>query len=149
METALKPKKEFPIIEVPASGKPGWYGGAWCLVWVYAAEGNFLLKGFRLECEDYIKEKGWKGWAIFNLYHSKDRFLRSPSCGYRTIIKTFKCGFDVYSPSFTKSSMITHGRNRRLKPKDFKYAISMKGEKRKGFHYIKRLPQSFIEFKFD
>ncbi|MEK6828917.1 MAG: hypothetical protein AABY15_02240 [Nanoarchaeota archaeon] len=147
METALKPKKEFPVIEIPASGKPDWYGGAWCLVWVYSTEGNFLLKGFRQECADYIKEKGWKCWAIFNLYHSKKDGLWSTGKKYRTIIETFKCGFDVYSPSPIRvSSRRRNSRKRRVKPADFKYAIRINGEKEN--HFIKRLPQVFVDFKF-
>lgn len=136
-------KKEFPIIEVPASGKRDWYGGAWCLVWVYSTEGNFILKGFLSDCKKHIENEGWKCWAIFNLYHTKSfgRFWCPPkdNKGYRTIIYTFKCDFNISSPSFEKSKRTSFRNNCRF------HIYS--GDKKTIF--LKRLPQVFINFNLE
>ena len=48
--------KNYPVIEVPASGKPDWYEGAYSLFFVYSKNnGNFVLKGYRGEVEKYLK----------------------------------------------------------------------------------------------
>ena len=50
-------KKNYPVIEVPASGKPDWYEGAFSLFVVYSKHnGNFILKGYRGEVEKYLKK---------------------------------------------------------------------------------------------
>lgn len=131
--------KEFPIIEVTPSGKSGWMGGAWCLVWVYSTEGNFLLKGFIKECEKYIEDKGWKCWAIFNLYHtSAVPFYKSHKKGqnYRTIIRTYKCGFDISQPSRI---------DKKKSSNDFKFRIYQNGNWRNSI-FVKRLPSQFVNF---
>jgi len=130
----MKDKKEFPVIEVPSSGKSNWAGGAWCLVWVYSTGGNFLLKGFYKECGDYIEEKGWKCWAVFNLYH-KNWLGNSQS---RTIIRNYKCNFEVYSP-------YKYGA---VKNKDLRFKVYPKDET-KEILYLKRLPGQFVEFTFE
>lgn len=135
-----KQKEELPVIEIPASGKPDWYGGAWCLVWVYSTKGNFLLKGFRKECEEYIKSQGWKCWAIYNLYHTKCGFI-GHAYNYRTIIDSYNCGFKIYSPS------------RHRRDKDWKFTIT-KNEVKSGEDSwktrisVKRLPKIFVDFNF-
>jgi len=145
MEKIQKPKQEFPVIEVKASGNPEWMGGAWCLVWVYTTNGNFLLKGFRKECKEYIKEKGWKCWAVFNLYHGKalEKFpyYRRPPAepGYRTIIETFKCDFNIYSPYITTTE--------RMRKEDYRFSVHPKGDKKSL--KLKRLPKQFIDFDFE
>jgi len=121
-------KEKFIEIEVPSSGKKGWYGGAWCTVFVYTSKGNFFLKGYRKECEDFILEKGWKCWAIFEM-HSNGRSRKN--------VETFKTDFNIYSPySFSD----------RKSSKDFKYTVLSKNES--GRLYIKRLPKVFIDFDF-
>lgn len=54
---SLVPKKIYPIIDVPADGKPKWYGGACCMMFVYSKNhGNFILRGFSDEAEKYLKK---------------------------------------------------------------------------------------------
>lgn len=124
-------KKEFEVIEVPSSGKKGWYEGAWCLVFVYSSKGNFLLKGFRKECVEYIKSKNWKCWAVFNLYPN---YL-----GRRTIISTFNCDFEISQPFLI---------SKKRKSEDYKFRIYSKGNWENGI-YIKRLPKKFVNFKVE
>jgi len=131
--------KEFPTIEVTPSGKRNWSGGAWCLVWVYSTEGNFLLKGFIKECEKYIEEKGWKCWAIFNLYHTSAvpfYKLHKKGQNYRTIIQTYKCGFDISQPLRIEKKKSSN---------DFKFRIYQKGNWRNPI-FLKRLPSQFVNF---
>jgi hypothetical protein len=132
-------KKEFEVVEVSPSGKSGWSGGAWCLVWVFSTEGNFLLKGFIKECEKYIEQKGWKCWAIFNLYHTKTvPFYKKDKKGenFRTIIKVYKCDFEISEPTISR---------RNKSSKDFKYKIYKKGNWKNAI-LVKRLPQQFVNF---
>jgi hypothetical protein len=73
--------KNYPVIQVPASGKPVWYGGARAMLFVYSkGHGNFILEGYSKEVEEYLKKNythyfyrytywcngksrgGWKFW---------------------------------------------------------------------------------------
>jgi len=145
MENTQKPKQEFPVIEVKPSGNTTWMGGAWCLVWVYTTNGNFLLKGFLKECEDYIRDKDWKCWAVFNLYHGKSRekfpYYRRPPVepGYRTIIRAFKCDFNIYSPYLYESG--------KKKKEDYRFSVHSKAGGKERLQ-LKRLPKQFVDFDF-
>jgi len=47
--------KKYPIIDVPASGKSNWSGGAFTLCFVYSKyDGNFVLRGYLKEVKDYL-----------------------------------------------------------------------------------------------
>jgi len=129
----MKKKEEFQVIEVPASGKPSWGGGAWCTVFVYSNKGNFFLKGFIRECEEYIKDNNWKCWAIFQLHHGNSHPYGSEK--FRTIIRTFGVGFEISAP-FQLGKRKTH--------KDWKYTVYEKGNWKNKI-YIKRLPKVFRE----
>lgn len=49
--------KKYPVIDVPANGKRGWCGGAYCLCFVYSKyNGNFVLRGYIREVEEYLKK---------------------------------------------------------------------------------------------
>ncbi len=47
--------KKYPIIEVPASGKPNWSGGARTMCFIYSKRGNYIVRGFHKEVMEYIK----------------------------------------------------------------------------------------------
>lgn len=56
-EQALVNNKMYPVIEVPADGKKGVAGGAYCLCFVYSKyRGNFVLKGYHREVQAYLKK---------------------------------------------------------------------------------------------
>ena len=129
----MKKKEELQVIEIPASGKSKWMGGAWCLVFVYSNKGNFLLKGFIQECEDYIKSEKLKCWAFFQLHHGKSYPYGDK---FRTIIRTFGVNFEVSAP-YSSGKRKTH--------KDWKYSVYEKGNWKNKI-YIKRLPKVFREF---
>jgi hypothetical protein len=49
--------KKYPIIDIPADGRAKWYGGAYCLCFVYSKHnGNFVLRGYIREVEEYLKK---------------------------------------------------------------------------------------------
>jgi len=49
--------KKYPEIEIPADGNSGIMGGAYCLCFVYSKyNGNFVLKGYLREVEEYLKK---------------------------------------------------------------------------------------------
>lgn len=48
--------KKYPVIDVRASGKSGWVGGAYMLCFVYSKyKSNFVLRGYNKEVEEYLK----------------------------------------------------------------------------------------------
>jgi hypothetical protein len=50
-------KGRYPIIDVPANGKPRWMYGAYTLCFVYSKHnGNFILRGYRGEVMEYLKK---------------------------------------------------------------------------------------------
>lgn len=62
--------KKYPVIEVPASGKSGWSGGAYCLCFVYSKyKGNFVLKGYYEEVKEYLKKNYTHYFCNFSLWH--------------------------------------------------------------------------------
>ena len=66
---------KYPIIKVPANGKPDWYEGArtWCFV--YSRDnGNFILEGFRGEVEAYLKKNYTHYFCYWSLWsHGQSR----------------------------------------------------------------------------
>ena len=56
-DVALTNNKMYPVIEIPADGKSGMAGGAYCLCFVYTKhKGNFVVKGYVREVEEYVKK---------------------------------------------------------------------------------------------
>jgi hypothetical protein len=60
-------KTKWKEIEIPASGIKSIYQGNWCQVFVYSNKGNFILKGFLREINEFIKKvlipSGYKFFA--------------------------------------------------------------------------------------
>jgi len=65
------PKKELPIIKVPANGHPDWYEGArtWCFVYS-KNHGNFILEGFRGEVEQFLKKNYTHYFCYWSMWHA-------------------------------------------------------------------------------
>lgn len=62
--------KKYPIINVPSTGKPGWSGGAHTLCFVYSKfNGNFVLKGYYKEIQDYLKKNYTHYFCNYSLWH--------------------------------------------------------------------------------
>jgi len=63
------PKKELPIIKVPANGHPDWYESArtWCFVYS-KNNGNFILEGFRGEVEEFLKRNFTHYFCYYSMW---------------------------------------------------------------------------------
>lgn len=62
--------KKYPVIEVPASGKPNWCDGAYTLCFVYSKyNGNFVLKGYMREVKEYLKKNYTHYFYNLSLWH--------------------------------------------------------------------------------
>ena len=62
--------KKYSAINIPADGKRGMSGGAYCLCFVYSKyKGNFVLKGFMREVEEYLKKNYTHYFCNFSLWH--------------------------------------------------------------------------------
>jgi len=62
--------KKYPVIDVPASGKRKWSGGAYTLCFVYSKyNGNFVLKGYHDEVREYLKKNYTHYFCNFSLWY--------------------------------------------------------------------------------
>jgi len=62
--------KRYPIIDVKASGVPTFYGGAYCLCFVYSKyNGNFVLRGYIKEVDEYLKKNYTHYFYNKSLWH--------------------------------------------------------------------------------
>jgi len=63
------PKNEYPIIKVPANGHRDWMEGARTMCFVYSKHhGNFILEGYRVEVEEYLKKNYTKYFCYFSMW---------------------------------------------------------------------------------
>lgn len=61
--------KKYPVIDVPADGKSGMWGGAFCLCFVYSKhKGNVVLKGYMREVEKYLEKNFTHYFCNFSLW---------------------------------------------------------------------------------
>jgi hypothetical protein len=88
----MKNKKiEYPVIEVPASGKSCMDGGAWCFYFMYTKNhGNFILKGYMKEIKAYIKEKGYTHWFAHYVLFCEGKIRHSNWCFWKDSIGIFE-----------------------------------------------------------
>lgn len=63
--------KKYPIIDVPANGKPEWSGGAYTLCFVYSKyNGNFVLRGYYKEVGEYLKKNYTHYFCNMSLWYA-------------------------------------------------------------------------------
>jgi hypothetical protein len=94
-------KKQFDVIEVPKSGKPQWYGGAYTLAFVYSPKGNFLVKGYMREIEEYLDKRFGRYFVRYTMYkhrQHRDIFHFSNACGL--YLGTPRLKHDGYCPRY-------------------------------------------------
>jgi hypothetical protein len=61
--------KKYKIVDIPASGKRGMDGGAFCLCFVYSKNnGNFVLRGYMREVQEYLKKNYTYYFCNFSLW---------------------------------------------------------------------------------
>jgi len=68
--------KKYSAIDIPADGKSGMSGGAYCLCFVYSKyNSNFVLKGYMREVEEYLKKNYthyFCNYSLWNCGQSRD-----------------------------------------------------------------------------
>lgn len=85
--------KKYPIIDIPADGKSGMMGGAYCLCFVYSKyKGNVVLRGYMREVENYLKENYTHYFCNFSLWYRGRN---------RDIWKFWKKDISIYEPMRT------------------------------------------------
>jgi hypothetical protein len=123
--------KNYPIIDVPASGRSEWSEGAYTLAFVYSKyAGNFVVRGYYGEVRAYV-EKHYTHYFVHYTLWSHGRS--------RTILDFWKDNVGIFRPSKSR--------------KDWKYEvrpytgghrdISLEESNAKTFKF-KRLPKRWI-----
>ena len=122
-EKALLSKK-YKLIDVPASGKRDWMGGAYSLTFVYSKYcGNFVLRGYVGDIEEYLKK---------NYTHYFCNKVLFGGYRHRNIWKFWKDGVAIFEPTIDK----------RRKVYERKYRVA------EYSHYYNQEPISNISYKF-
>jgi len=124
--------KKYPVIDVPASGKRSWSGGAYCLCFVYSKhKGNFVLRGYYKEVEEYLKKNYTHYFYNMSLWHR----------GFsRDIWYFWKDNIGLFEPSKRKRK----GVREKFQVRPYSnYETSAEELKEKTFTF-KRLPKRWI-----
>jgi hypothetical protein len=122
-------KKKYPIIKVPANGKPDWYEGARTMCFVYSKQGNFILEGYRGEVDSYLKKNYSHYFCYISMWH------HGQSRGHW---KFWKDDVGIYEPSKTN-------RECKWKYRVIKYdSKSISNRNKKTEIQLKRLPKRWI-----
>ncbi|MFW6243066.1 MAG: hypothetical protein ACOC2W_02810 [bacterium] len=88
----MKAKKSYPVIEVPAHGKPQWDGGAFVMCFVYSKyHGNFILKGYHDEVRTYLRENYTHYFCNYTAFSKLN--------GKRVLWKFWKDNISIFEPS--------------------------------------------------
>jgi hypothetical protein len=97
-------EKELNVIEVPASGKSDWYGGAYCIAFVYSKyKGNFVLKGYVDEVKAYLKNNYTHYFVNLTLWSSH---------GFRSIWDFWKDNYHISQPDRRRVKPVRHYKNK-------------------------------------
>lgn len=117
--------KNYPIIDVPASGKSRWYGGGRVLAFVYSkSNGNFILRGFSNEVQEYLKKNYSHYFYYISFWYS------GMSRGYWSF---WKDAVSLHPPE--KKSRRMNNRNRRFRVRNINTKMELT---------FKRLPKRWI-----
>ena len=126
--------KKYPVINVPAAGKTGWYDGAYCLCFVYSKyNGNFVLKGYYREVKDYLKKN------YTHYFYNMSFWYKGFS---RNVWNFWKKDIGIFEPSIRERKK---GKKTKVRPYSCSYENKFSEEeiKAKTF-YFKRLPKRWI-----
>jgi len=134
--------KKYTVIDVPASGKPTWMGGAYTLCFVYSKNnGNFVLRGYHKEVEEYLKKNYTHYFYNMSLWYQGSN---------RDIWNFWKDGVGIHRPH--RHSRIFKGKDRwkfqvrpytnsRMWDDDYEEKSKLADEKSLWF---KRMPKRWI-----
>ena len=123
--------KKYPIIKVEADGGRGRMGGAYCLCFVYSKyNGNFVLKGYLREVDEYLKKNFTHYFCNKSLWHH----------GFnRDIWDFWKENVGIFRPSRKEKR-----KGEKIEVRPYSNHNTDKVElKKKTFHF-KRLPKHWI-----
>ncbi len=121
--------KKYPVIDVPASGNRDWSGGAYCLCFVYSKyKGNFVLRGYIKEVEEYLKKNYTHYFYNKSLWHHSQN---------RDIWGFWKKDIGIFTASLKEKRKKTQ-----IRPY-YEYEIDEANLKAKTFEF-KRLPKRWI-----
>ncbi len=105
---ALVDNKHYPVMEIPADGKSGMVGGAYCLCFVYTKhKGNFVVKGYVREVEEYVKKNYTHYFYNLSLW-----YLGS----HRDIWHFWKKAANIYQPDKYKKGIDKERLRFRVRP---------------------------------
>jgi len=130
--------KKYPVIDVPSSGKSRWIGGAYTLCFVYSKyKGNFVLRGYMKEVEDYLKKNYTHYFCNFSLW----------SNGFnRDIWRFWKDDIYIFEPErHRRTRIIPNNKKYQVRKYSCSYESEEENKKRKeDALYFKRLPKKWI-----
>lgn len=124
--------KKYPIIDVPSSGKKEWMGGAYSLCFVYSKyKGNFVLRGYAKEVEEYLRKNYTHYFYNITLWHQ----------GFsRNIWKFWKDNVGIFEPDKHKSKY--HKRNYKFSIRYYSDILAENSDNKEII--LKRLPKRWI-----
>lgn len=123
------------VVEVPADGRSGMYGGAYTLAFVYSSKGNMLVKGYMREVEKYIDDNIKSQYFVnFTLYHMGQ---------HRDIWKFWKSGVHIFEGNAFRHSNRPNSKHRKWEFRESSHTRS--GEKKDVKEVkFKRLPNRWV-----
>lgn len=88
-------------IDVPNVTRPGWSGGSYTIAFIYSNKGNYTLKGYYADINEYIKSLNIKYFGNFVLYGSGTsrniwRCSNKNITIWETTLKKCKYGFQFH-----------------------------------------------------
>jgi len=130
--------KKYTVIDVPASGKRTWSGGAYTLCFVYSKNnGNFVLRGYSKEVQEYLKENYTHYFYNLSLWYHGNK---------RDIWYFWKEGIGVHQPH--RRSKIFKGKDKwkfQVRPYTFWHASDeARKEADEKSLWFKRMPKRWI-----
>lgn len=130
-------KKELNVIEVPASGKTTWGGGAYCVVFLYTKhKGNLVLKGYMKEIEEYIKQNYTHYFANYTLWNNGI---------HRSIWKFWANGYYISEPRRKKNHQSPYEKPRKT---CYKWVLTSFSSGEKYRMEFRRFPKRWVK-EFD
>lgn len=121
-------KKKYPEKIIPASGVRNWARGAYCICFVYSKyDGNFVLKGYVKEVEEYLKKNHTH--YFYNLSMWSKGFNRD-------IWHFWKSNVGIFRPSIRERRKGT-----KIEVRHYSFEVN---EDEKISYEFKRLPKRWI-----
>lgn len=134
---ALSNNKQYRVIEVPADGKRGVAGGAYVLCFVYSKyKGNFVVKGYMREVEEYLKKNYTHYFCNFSLLWMG---------GHRDIWKFWKKSIGIFEPSNYKKGVEKENLKFKVRPYlDWDAEDDVREKTKEQELVFKRMPKRWI-----